>query len=110
MIQLADYETDQDLKFLKGADEWSLEFHREVNQHFADAMRERGANVVLVTITMKDYFSWLAKFDLENMTENRAQFVSYTPQLVQNSGLSEFCLPTFAISFLVSIGLRLSEI
>ncbi|MEO5803587.1 MAG: hypothetical protein ABIR24_08650 [Verrucomicrobiota bacterium] len=77
-IQLADYKSDSDLKFLKGADEWSLEFHREVNRFFGDALRERGAKVVAVVVTMKDYFSWLAKFDLKNTTENRAQFISWS--------------------------------
>lgn len=75
-IRLADYESDGDLKFMKGAKEWSLEFHRMVNGAIAREMRKRGAKVTLVKISMKDYFDWLAKHNFNNDAGNRARFVS----------------------------------
>lgn len=77
-ILLADYETDADLKFLKSADEWPLEFHRMVNGALSREFRKRGAVVELVKITMAAYFAWLAQFDLANTPANRAQFISWS--------------------------------
>jgi hypothetical protein len=75
-IRLADYETDEDLKFLKGANEWPLEFHRMVSGAMARNLRKRGATVTLVKISMNDYFDWLAKNNFANDAGNRARFIS----------------------------------
>ncbi len=76
-IQLTDYESNADLKFLKGADEWQLEFHRMVNGGIARELRKRGAKVEIIKISMADYFSWIAKHNLENSAANRAQYISW---------------------------------
>lgn len=77
-IQLADYESDEDLKFLKGQKEWSLEFHRMVNKAMARLLKKRGANIRFVTVSMVAYFSWLARYDLKNTAANRAQFIGWS--------------------------------
>lgn len=79
-IRLADYESDADLKFLKSAHEWPLEFHRMVNGAIARELRKRGAHVVLIKISMAGYFDWLAKNKFENKPENRARFISEATQ------------------------------
>lgn len=76
LIRLADYETDADLKFLKGANEWSLEFHRMVNGAIARELRKRGATVMMIKISMTAYFDWLAKNNFSNDAGNRARFIS----------------------------------
>jgi len=75
-IRLADYESDADLKFLKGADEWPLSFHRMVNGAIARELRKRGAEVITIKIAMSDYFTWLAAKDFTNDAGNRARFIS----------------------------------
>lgn len=78
VIQLSDYESDEDLYFLKSSNEWGLAFHRMVNEALARALRKRGAKIAFVLIRMKDYFAWLAKFDLPNTPANRAQFIGWS--------------------------------
>lgn len=76
VIQLTDYESDADLKFLKSSDEWPLEFHREVNAAMSKELTKRGARVSIVKIRMADYFHWISKNKLKNTPANRAQFIS----------------------------------
>lgn len=76
LIRLADYETDADLKFLKGPDEWPLSFHRMVNGSIARELRKRGAKVTLIKISMNDYFDWLAKNNFTNDAGIRARFIA----------------------------------
>ena len=61
---------------MKGAEEWSLEFHRMVNGAIARELRKRGAVVTLIKISMAEYFDWLAKNDFKNEAGNRARFIS----------------------------------
>lgn len=75
-IKLAGYESQDDLWFLKGRNEWPWEFHNMVNRSLARLMRKRGAVVEIVTLSMADYFSWLAKENLANTTANRAAFIA----------------------------------
>jgi hypothetical protein len=75
-IRLADYETNADVKFMKSAEEWPLEFHRMVNGAIARELRKRGAAVTLVKISMAAYFDWLAKNDFKNDAGNRARFIT----------------------------------
>ncbi len=74
-IRLADYKSDADLKFLKSADEWPLEFHRMVNGAIARELRKRGARVTLIKISMADYFAWLSEGDFNNDAGTRARFI-----------------------------------
>jgi hypothetical protein len=75
-IRLADYETDADMKFLKGQNEWALEFHRMVNGAIARDLRKRGAVVTMEKISMNEYFDWLAANKIENNAGHRARFIS----------------------------------
>lgn len=75
-MRLADYETEGDLKFLKGHAEWPLEFHRMVNSAMARDLRKRGATVEIVPLKMTDYFDWLATEKLANTAANRAKFIT----------------------------------
>ena len=75
-VKLADYETDDDLKFLKGHAEWPLEYHRMVNTAFARLLRKRGAKVEIVRLKMSGYFDWLAAEKKDNTPAHRAAYIS----------------------------------
>ena len=78
-MRLTDYASDGDLKLLKGHGEWTLEFHRAVNRVVARLMRQRGATVEIIILSMPDYFEWLAKNNFTNDAANRAKFITRNP-------------------------------
>ena len=74
-IKLADYES-HDLRFLKGATEWPLTFHRMVIRAIARILRRRGANVEIIKIKMVEYFDWLTATGFGNTPAMRARYIS----------------------------------
>jgi len=78
VIQLSDYETEQDFRFLCGmADNWRLEYFRMVNQAAARLLRKEGFEVRFVALNLNSYHDFLAKYDLANSPANRAQYVAW---------------------------------
>jgi hypothetical protein len=74
-IRLTDYESPEDLAFMKPGEQFTLEFHRMVNGALARELRRRGATVTTVKIIMAEYFDWLVAKRLANDPASRAQFI-----------------------------------
>ena len=78
-VVLADYETDNDLRFLKPEDDWGLVCQKIQVEETAVLLRKKGVEVQLRMLKLSDYMDWLVKNNLENNPVIRAQFVAGKP-------------------------------
>jgi hypothetical protein len=74
VISLSDFECEEDLRFLKPEQDWTLLYHRLGNAAVSAILADEGVGVVLKKLNLKMYYDWLAENRLENTPENRAAF------------------------------------
>jgi hypothetical protein len=77
LIPLTDYADAETFDFLLPGSGWTFDEWQAVNQEVARQLRAEGFNVQLVKVTLPEYFDFLARCDLRNTPENRAQFAAW---------------------------------
>jgi hypothetical protein len=75
-IVLAIYESQADLNFLRGYDEWPLTYHTMVMRALARRCRKAGVKTELASMNINDYFDWLAATGQRNSQFAREKFVT----------------------------------
>ena len=71
------YEDAETYNLIRGNQEWPFKLHCEIMLCLTSILKSKGIQVKQVVIKLNDFYDFLARYDLPNNNESRAQFAAW---------------------------------